>query len=208
MLLKQLEKGLEAGTDEAGRGSLAGPVVAAAVILPHNFNEPMLKDSKKTTNKQRNILRKIIEKKALAFSISSCSVKEIDQLNRVERDIYLSAAETGNYQEPDILPDIELPDLVLAFHEVLKKAEMFSTLHFTKEPLSVKERMSEILDKITGNDFVKFEDLFDLDEQRIGLVVTFLAILELMKELLIEVIQAQDFGIIHVKMLVDKETHD
>jgi len=96
----------------------------------------------------------------------------------------------------------------MAFQEVLKKAEMFSTLHFTKEPLSVKERMSEILDKITGNDFVKFEDLFDLDEQRIGLVVTFLAILELMKELLIEVIQAQDFGIIHVKMLVDKETHD
>ena len=68
--------------------------------------------------------------------------------------------------------------------------------------------MSEILDKITGNDFVKFEDLFDLDEERIGLVVTFLAILELMKELLIEVVQAQDFGIIHVKLLVDKETHD
>ena len=134
--------------------------------------------------------------------------EEIDQLNRVERDIYLSAAETGNYQEPDILPDIELPDLVIAFQEVLKKAEMFSTLHFTKEPLSVKERMSEILDKITGNDFVKFEDLFDLDEERIGLVVTFLAILELMKELLIEVVQAQDFGIIHVKLLVDKETHD
>ena len=87
MLLKQLEKGLEAGTDEAGRGSLAGPVVAAAVILPHNFNEPMLKDSKKTTNKQRNILRKIIEKKALAFSISSCSVKEIDQLNILNASI-------------------------------------------------------------------------------------------------------------------------
>ena len=68
--------------------------------------------------------------------------------------------------------------------------------------------MSEILDKITGNDFVKFEDLFDPDEKRIGLVVTFLAILELMKELLIEVVQAQDFGIIHVKLLVDKEIHD
>ena len=87
MLLKQLEKGLEAGTDEAGRGSLAGPVFAAAVILPHSFNEPMLKDSKKTTTKQRNILRKIIEKKALAFSISSCGVKEIDQLNILNASI-------------------------------------------------------------------------------------------------------------------------
>ncbi len=87
MLLKQLEKGLEAGTDEAGRGSLAGPVFAAAVILPDNFNEPMLKDSKKTTTKQRNILRKIIENKALAFSISSCGVKEIDQLNILNASI-------------------------------------------------------------------------------------------------------------------------
>ena len=134
--------------------------------------------------------------------------EEMDLLNRVERDVYLSAAETGNYQQPDILPDIELPDLVIAFQEVLRKAEMFSTLHFIKEPLSVNERMSEILEKINGNDFVKFEDLFDLDEQKIGLVVTFLAILELMKELLIDVVQAKDFGIIHVKLLVDKETHD
>ena len=103
------------------------------------------------------------------------------------------------------MPDIELPDLVMAFQEVLKKAEMFSTLHFVKEPLSVKERMSEILEKINGKDFVRFEDLFNLQEQKTGLVVTFLAILELMRELLIEIVQAKEFGTIHVKTLVEKQ---
>ena len=81
---------------------------------------------------------------------------------------------------------------------------MFSTLHFTKEPLSVKERMIKILEKIENEDFVRFEDLFDLKEQKIGLVVTFLAILELMKELLIEIVQAEEFGTIHVKTLIEK----
>jgi segregation and condensation protein A len=186
--------------------SLAGEYLLMAAMLAEIKSRmllPIFEEIEEEEDPRAELVRRLLEYERYR-SVS----EEIDQLNRVERDIYLSAAETGNYQEPDILPDIELPDLVLAFQEVLKKAEMFSTLHFTKEPLSVKERMSEILDKITGNDFVKFEDLFDLDEQRIGLVVTFLAILELMKELLIEVVQAQDFGIIHVKLLVDKETHD
>ena len=95
-------------------------------------------------------------------------------------------------------------DLVVSFQEVLKKAEMFTTLHFIKEPLSVKERMTIILETIQDKDFVRFEELFNLEEERMGLVVTFLAILELMKELLIEIVQAKEFGIIHVKTLVEK----
>ena len=125
--------------------------------------------------------------------------EEINELDRVERDIYPSSVETGQFEQPLILPDIQLKELVFSFQEVLKKAEMFSTLHFTKEPLSVKERMIMILEKIENEDFVKFEELFNFEEQKIGLVVTFLAILELMKELLIEIVQAEEFGTIHVK---------
>ena len=130
--------------------------------------------------------------------------EEINQLDRVERDIYPSSVETGQFEQPLILPDIQLKELVLSFQEVLKKAEMFSTLHFTKEPLSVKERMIMILEKIENEDFVKFEELFNFEEQKIGLVVTFLAILELMQELLIEIVQAEEFGTIHVKTLIEK----
>ena len=130
--------------------------------------------------------------------------EEINELDRVERDIYPSSVETAQFEQPLVLPDIKLKELVISFQEVLKKAEMFSTLHFTKEPLSVKERLIKILEKIENEDFVRFEDLFDLKEQKIGLVVTFLAILELMKELLIEIVQAEEFGTIHVKTLIEK----
>jgi ribonuclease HII len=72
---------IEAGCDEAGRGCLAGPVFAAAVILPKDFNHPLLNDSKQLTEKERSDLRPIIEKEAVAFSVASCSHKEIDKLN-------------------------------------------------------------------------------------------------------------------------------
>ncbi|MCR9154229.1 MAG: ribonuclease HII [Bacteroidetes bacterium] len=75
-------KGLiEAGCDEAGRGCLAGPVYAAAVILKANFRHPGLDDSKKLSEKQRNELRYIIEEKALDWAVASVSAKEIDEIN-------------------------------------------------------------------------------------------------------------------------------
>ena len=79
---------------------------------------------------------------------------------------------------------------------------MFTSLHLLKEPLSVRERMSTILEKLKNKDFLKFTELFDLKERKTGLVVTFLAILELMKESLIEIVQTKAFGVIHVKALL------
>ena len=72
---------LEAGCDEAGRGPLAGPVYAAAVILPPDFHHPLLNDSKQMTEKERDILRPVIEKEAVAWSVEAVEAEEIDQLN-------------------------------------------------------------------------------------------------------------------------------
>ena len=72
---------LEAGCDEAGRGCLAGPVFAAAVILPLTFKHPLLNDSKQLTDKQRKLLRPIIESEAIAWSVAEVSVEEIDTIN-------------------------------------------------------------------------------------------------------------------------------
>ncbi len=77
----------EAGCDEAGRGCLAGPVVAAAVILPPNFSNPLLNDSKKLTEKQRDSLRTIIEKEALAWAVAYCDNQEIDSINILNASI-------------------------------------------------------------------------------------------------------------------------
>lgn len=71
----------EAGCDEAGRGCLAGPVVAAAVILPDGFTHPLLRDSKKLTEAQREQARKVVEDNAIAWAIGMCSPQEIDQIN-------------------------------------------------------------------------------------------------------------------------------
>jgi ribonuclease HII len=82
-----LENTIEAGTDEAGRGCLAGPVVAAAVILPNNFEHPLLNDSKQLTEKQREILRPIIEEKALAYGVAFISEATIDEINILQASI-------------------------------------------------------------------------------------------------------------------------
>lgn len=82
MLLSQFHHTLiEAGCDEAGRGCLAGPVFAAAVIFPKDYNNPILNDSKKLSEKKRMELRPIIEKEALAFAVASVSPAEIDKIN-------------------------------------------------------------------------------------------------------------------------------
>lgn len=88
MTLKKYYKNvIEAGTDEAGRGCLAGPVVAAAVILPENFEHPLLNDSKQLTEKQRDELRPYIEKNALAFGVSYISEIKIDEINILQASI-------------------------------------------------------------------------------------------------------------------------
>ncbi|HBG24244.1 MAG: ribonuclease HII [Bacteroidetes bacterium GWF2_41_61] len=87
-LLQYLDKTkVEAGCDEAGRGCLAGPVFAAAVILPNDFYHPLLNDSKKLSEKSRDLLRPIIEKEAVAFAVASASAKEIDCINILNASI-------------------------------------------------------------------------------------------------------------------------
>lgn len=78
---------IEAGCDEAGRGCLAGPVFAAAVILPPDFTHPLLNDSKKLTEKQRDTLRPIIEREAIAWAVGIVTAKEIDEINILRASI-------------------------------------------------------------------------------------------------------------------------
>ena len=98
---------LEAGCDEAGRGPLAGPVYAAAVILPPDFHHPLRNDSKQMTERQRDLLRPIIEQEAVAWAVEAVSAEEIDQLN------ILWASVTGMQravQRLDPAPDFLLID--------------------------------------------------------------------------------------------------
>jgi len=127
------------------------------------------------------------------------AAQDISDLPRLERDTFVARAEAPERQIVATLPDVTLKELLLAFHDVLKRAEMFSNLHLQREPLSVRQRMSEILTRINASTFSDFADLFDAEEGRMGVTVTFIAILELLRESVIEVVQAEEFSAIHVR---------
>ena len=96
-------------------------------------------------------------------------------------------------------PEVDLQDLIAAFREVMQRASMYAHHHVQLESLSVRERMSSILSRISTERFTSFGDLFTVEEGRMGVVVSFLAILELVKESLLDLTQTEPFAPIHVK---------
>ncbi len=127
------------------------------------------------------------------------AAEDLSELPRLERDIQVATADAPERKITTKLPDVTLKELLLAFHDVLKRAEMFSNLHLQREPLSVRQRMSEILTRIKASSFSGFADLFDPEEGRMGVAVTFIAILELLRESLIEVVQTDAYAPLHVR---------
>jgi segregation and condensation protein A len=130
---------------------------------------------------------------------------DIDALPRVERDIYPVAAEAPPLERAPILPDVELKELLLAFREVLRRAEMFTHHHIQRESLSVRERMSRVLEALNEAPFVEFHQLFTPEEGRSGVVVTFLAILEMLKGHLIELVQQAPYAPIYLSLASDAQ---
>ena len=127
------------------------------------------------------------------------AAEDLDDLPRVGRDIHQATAEAPDRQNQRPHPDVDMRDLVSAFAEVLRRAEMFESHQIEFEKLSTRERMSLVLDSLSGEQFVPFISLFKFEEGRLGVVVTFLAIMELIKESLVDIVQSESFGPIHVK---------
>lgn len=127
------------------------------------------------------------------------AAEDISELPRLERDVFVASADAPERKVVTQLPDVTLKELLLAFHDVLKRAEMFSNLHMQREPLSVRQRMSEILSRVKAGSFTGFADLFDPEEGRMGVAVTFIALLELLRESVVEVVQADEFAPLHVR---------
>jgi len=127
------------------------------------------------------------------------AAQDLSDLPRLERDIHVVDVEPPERKVVTQLPDVTLKELLIAFHEVLKRAEMFTNLQLQREPLSVRQRMSEILTRINANSFTVFAELFDPEEGRMGVAVTFIAVLELLRESVIEVVQGEEFSPLHVR---------
>ena len=118
----------------------------------------------------------------------------------MERDTFQASADVVEKPVVTKLPDLTLKEMLLAFHEVMRRAEMFARHHVQREPLSVRQRMSDVLTRLNEGGFQEFHRLFDPTEGRMGVTVTFLALLELLKESLIEIVQAEAYAPIHVRV--------
>lgn len=134
------------------------------------------------------------------------AAEDIDELPRMERDTFPVKIDGPKSNVVKLQPHVDLRDVLLAFQDVLSRAEMFTHHHIHFEPLSVRERMSEVLNVVKGEKFTGFTDLFTPEEGRRGVVVTLLAVLELIRESLIELIQNETYGPIYVKAM--SESHE
>jgi segregation and condensation protein A len=128
------------------------------------------------------------------------AAQDIDEMPRMDRDFYQTGIAVPDKHIDRPLPSVDMKELMIAFHDVLRRADMFTSHQIQREVLSVRERMSSVLDRARSDKFIDFTEFFTLEEGRMGVVVTFMAILELIKEALLELVQADPYGPIHVKV--------
>jgi segregation and condensation protein A len=128
------------------------------------------------------------------------AAEDIDSLPRLDRDLFLAAAEPPELRHTRPQPQVELRELLVVLADVLRRASMVASHHVQFEKLSTRERMTQILERLQPGSFLPFVSLFRVDEGRMGVVVSFLAVMELIKESLIELVQSEPFGPIHVRV--------
>jgi segregation and condensation protein A len=127
------------------------------------------------------------------------AAEDIDRLPRLERNLHPAVAELAERKVVRILPEVALQEMLVAFKDVIQRATMFAHLHVARETLSVRQRMSDVLAVLEGVGLVEFIRLFRPEEGRLGVTVTFVAILELLREQLVEIVQAEPYQPLHVR---------
>jgi segregation and condensation protein A len=127
------------------------------------------------------------------------AAEDMEDLSRVDRDTFPASAEVVERRVVKLLPAVTMQEMLVALKDVMSRAEMFAHHHVQRERLSVRQRMSDVLSALRTQSFVEFAQLFRAEEGRMGVTVTFSAILELLREGLIEIVQAEQFAPIHVR---------
>ena len=127
------------------------------------------------------------------------AAEDIDAMPQEGRDFFLGKAAGPDYTREKELPQIDLREILLALQDVLRRADLFESHQVSRETLTLREKMSHVLEQLQGREFVPFVALFTIEEGRLGVVVTFMAILEMVKEGVLSLVQTESFGPIHVK---------
>lgn len=164
--------------------------IKSRMLLPRPVNAEGIEEDPRA-----ELIRRLME-----YERIKKAAEEIDQLPRHGRDTYAASAGMEEVTLEKPLPTVNLQELLLALADVMKRAELHTSHQIQREPLSVRERMTSILTALQEKEFISFNSMFTTTEGRLGVVVTFLAMLELLKDHIIEFIQTAPFAPIHLKM--------
>ena len=134
------------------------------------------------------------------------AAEDLDALPRMERDTHLATAYVPERKVHVVPPEVDLKELLLAFRDVLNRADLYISHQIRREPLSVRQKMTELLDALGSGEFLEFSTLFSAAEGRLGVVVCFLAMLELGKAGLVEIVQDRPLAPIYLRSLAARET--
>ncbi|WP_177345275.1 ScpA family protein [Pseudomonas sp. CC6-YY-74] len=163
--------------------------IKSRMLLPRSSEAPEEEDDPRA-----ELIRRLQE-----YERYKAAAEGLDRLPRVGRDLTVPRLDAPLAQARKLLPEVNLEELLLSMAQVLRRADMFESHQVSRETLSTRERMSEVLERLKGGAFVPFVELFTAEEGRLGVVVTFMAVLELIKESLVELVQNEAFGPIHVR---------
>ena len=183
---------------KATRFELAAEYLVMAAMLAEIKSRSLLprqnEDLEEEEDPRAELIRRLQE-----YERFKVAAENIDEIPRVGREIIVAEEREDEFEHVKQHPDVDLREVLLAMSDILKRAEMFEHHHIAREVLSTRERMSQVLGKIKYGQLVSFSSLFSVEEGKMGVVVTFLAIMELVKESLVELSQADVFGEIHLR---------
>ncbi len=177
---------------------LAGEYLVMAAMLAE-IKSRMLLPRPAIENEDEHDPRAELVRRLQEYERYKQAAEDIDSLPRVGREVFPVEVKSPDLKIVRQLPQVDMKDILSAFRDILQRASMYEKHHIQMEPLSVRERMSRVLSAVCVDQFTDFSELFSLDEGRGGVIVTLLAILELLKQSMLELVQTEPYGPIHVK---------
>ena len=170
--------------------------IKSRMLLPRQQND----DEDNEEDPRNELIRRLQE-----YEQFKQAAVDIDELPRQNRDTFIALVEPPEFDKVKPHPEVSFDDLMAAFREVLLRLDNNAHHHIQREPLSIRERMSDILELLKNKSYCQFSQLFSFDEGRMGVVVAFIAVLELVKQSMIELVQTQPFSQIHVRAVSESE---
>ena len=178
--------------------NLAAEYLVMAALLGEIKSRMLLPKPKSEEGEEEDPLAALV-RRLQEYERYSDAANKLDNRPRLERDIFAAEAKFEDVDQPEVKAQVSLQQLVNAYQGILRRAEANTHMLVSRDMLSMRERMTNILKRLQADDYLSFEDLFIQSEGRLGVVVTFIALLELFRDDMLVVVQNEPFAPIHIK---------